>query len=155
MKKPLLFLAAGLALTFAACNKDKDNNSGNATASIVGNWTYEKATYWETENGITTSYTNTIDSLEPCERDNSITFRADGTGTTNRGANPCSWDSAAKNNSFTYSLASDKSALYLSGSGETDTLPLKSLTNAAFVLQYNSQAVDDTFRAEVTYKRLP
>lgn len=154
MKKTSLLLLAGVACLFAACNKDKDNG-GSGSASIVGNWGYEKATYWETENGITTSYTNTIDSLPPCERDNSIIFRADGTGANNKGASLCPWDSTSNNNSFTYSLSSDKSTLYTTGNNERDTLHLKSLTNSAFVIQHSSQEVDDTFRVEVTYKKLP
>lgn len=140
-----------------ACNKDKDNNSGNGggNTSLVGNWRFEKEVAWDTEDGITETYTYTRDSMDACEKDDYLTFRADGTGTYYKGTLQCTFDSSG-NEDFTYSLSADKKTLYTSQGTERDTTQIKDLTSSSFIMHYSETDEDgDTYRWETTYQKLP
>lgn len=160
MKKTLL-LVVGLACTIVACNKDKDNNSGNGggngggNASLVGNWHVDKEVSWETEDGVTETYIYTRDSMDACEKDDHVSFRADGTGTFNKGTLQCQFDSSGNQN-FTYSLSNDKKYLYISEGTDRDTNQIKDITATSFILHDSETDEDgDTYRWEVTFKKLP
>lgn len=115
MKSNYLFVAL-LSLLFISCDKKgNDDNSGQTKTQLItaSSWKYDKAGADNDRNGtIDLSFDSSID---PCLKDNSISFSANGTGTVSENAVVCS--GAAANTAITWSFANNETVLNLSGGG--------------------------------------
>jgi hypothetical protein len=91
MKKWIWQPALAIVLTSVAltsCKKDKDNEKTNTEKIAAAPWKYDKAEAVVDRDG-TGDFPVPDSQVEICERDNTITFAANGSGTIDEGAIKC------------------------------------------------------------------
>lgn len=116
MKYTILTIAVCFA--FAACNKDKSDNTGPTKTQLLtsGAWKYESGGADINKDGSIDLTLETLGIIPPCTLDNSATFNADGTGINDEGATKCD-PSLPQTTSFNWSFANNETALNISGNG--------------------------------------
>ena len=127
--KLMTALSAGVIL-FAACNKDdKDDNNVTPTTKtkkeylLEGKWQITGFTsvshYKDSTNGIDTTFTNDqIDEMEPCEKDNFLTFMANGKIHADEGAVKCDATDPQIDSASAWVLNDDFSKLTITEPGD-------------------------------------
>lgn len=129
------FVVALLSIAFVSCDKkDGDDDGGGTTKTQLltsAAWKYDNAGADNDRNGtIDLSFDSSID---PCLKDNQLTFSASGVGTVTEGANVCA--GAAASTAITWSFASGETLLNLSGGGLfSGQFKLLALSNTALSL---------------------
>jgi hypothetical protein len=113
MKSNYLF-AVLLTVAFTSCDKkDKTDEETKTETLTSSSWKYDTAGADSDRNGtIDVSFDSSID---PCLKDNTITFSANGTGIVTEGTNVC--PGAAASTAITWSFASNETMMNISGGG--------------------------------------
>jgi hypothetical protein len=102
-------LILACSLLFGACkkNNDKDNTPAQKTKTEListGTWKFSSATV---------GGTNVSAFLQSCQKDNTMTFTATGTGTVDEGATKCNGGDP-QTSPFTWNFASNETILHVS-----------------------------------------
>lgn len=131
MRKLLLntvLLSSLVFLTLTGCKKEENNTPAKTNTEKISQspWVFEKAM----AGGVDISTQPQL----ACYTDNTLTFAANGTGTTTEGTNVCSSPTPAN---FTWTFQSNESVLHLSFSlfaGGSPDFTIVSLTETNLVL---------------------
>lgn len=103
----IIFAPLSVGLSLTGCNKNHSSGR-NIDMLTQTTWKYEKAGFDSDNDGI-------FDALDPriagCERDNTIVFREDGTGSLQEGAIKCK-PSDPDSLPFVWSLQDNDSTIY-------------------------------------------
>ncbi|OQP47088.1 hypothetical protein A4H97_06120 [Niastella yeongjuensis] len=110
--KKYLFALLSIGTIFYACSKDDDKKSdeNNTKMQLItsATWKYDTAAIAD-DNGKPVSALPP-GSIDACQKDNTITFKSDSTGTLNEGALMCSGSS--QNTSFKWWFKDNGNTLY-------------------------------------------
>jgi hypothetical protein len=154
LKSAALTLVCGAAM-FAACKKDSDNPV--TTPKTVkdylteGKWQLESQITTEVVNGVSTSH-NEYDSLQACEKDNFMTFGANGKVYSDEGAMKCSSSNPQVDSTTTWALLSDTKMAVTDG-GYTDTLDVAATaTSFQFTIKETDSAY--SYTSVMKYKNI-
>jgi lipocalin-like protein len=132
--QPAVALLIG-GLCFSACKKG-DNDKTNTEKISLAAWKYDKAEIDINKDG--TGDLPVPDSqIEPCEKDNLITFKADGTGTIDEGATKCD-QSDPQSMPFTWTFKTNETVINFPTAivaGVDGDVTLVSLSETAMVLK--------------------
>jgi hypothetical protein len=127
-----------------SCSKNDQPKTSSASANISSSsWKYESGGVDVDKNGSIDLALSTIGSIGPCRLDNTATFRADGTGTTDEGATKCN-ATDPQTESFTWSFQNNESLLNIGGNGLLGTggqFRIITLTGTQFSLAKDTTAV--------------
>jgi hypothetical protein len=147
-RKPLSLIICFLpALIFMqSCKKDNATTPKTKTELITsGSWKIDKVTL----SGI--DYTSMI---ETCQKDNSISFQANGTGSWDEGPTKCD-NADPQTNPFTWDFQSNETLLHISDNvltGTDDTLTILTLTDSQLILSEDVDLGGTTQTIVVTFK---
>jgi len=126
MKKLLIILLATAFLT--SCNKDDSTPPKTKTQLLTqGTWRFSAATVGGSDVSA---------FLQTCQKDNTMTFAAAGTGNVDEGATKCNAPDP-QSNPFTWSWQSSETILQVSAiffTGGSNTFTLVALTETQLVL---------------------
>lgn len=118
-----------IMIVFTACSKDGDDTPQTKTQLLIrGSWKFKSAT----ANGSDVS-----GLIQPCEKDNILSFSANLSGNVAEGATKCD-PADPDNNPFTWAFASAETEITVSSALFTNggtTFTLVSLTAAELVVQ--------------------
>lgn len=151
MKKNIFFsfacFTAGLFL-LSSCEKEKDNTPPAKTKTellATGSWKFSNATV---------GGTNVNAALQPCQKDNIMTFTAVGlTGTLDEGLTKCNAGDP-QTSPFTWSFASGETILNISTplfTGGSSTFTLVSLSATELIVSQNITVGGSPQNAVVTF----
>ncbi|THU37287.1 hypothetical protein FAM09_20290 [Niastella caeni] len=91
--KNYVFALLSIGFIIFSCNKDDDDKGNDEKAKIQlitsATWKYDTAAIDADKNG-TPDQPLPAGTIENCEKDNTVTFKSDSTGTVNEGATKCS-----------------------------------------------------------------
>lgn len=110
--KKYVFALLSIGFIIFGCKKDDDNNSGDEKMKLITSATWKYDTI-----GIDGDKNGTIDQALPpgfidnCDKDNTITFKSDSTGTLNEGATKCN-SSDPQTTSFKWWFKENATVLY-------------------------------------------
>jgi hypothetical protein len=133
MKKQLSFLTSILVLfafTFASCDKDDNTTTTPKTKTeliVQSNWKFKSAFVG------TTDYSS---GLQACQKDNILTFNANGNGSADEGVSKCNM-ADPQTNPFTWNFQTSETELFISTilfTGGSKTFTLISLTETELVV---------------------
>jgi hypothetical protein len=133
---------------FAACNKDSDNNNTpktNTDLLVQSAWKFDNAKV----NGADVS-----SLIQGCQKDNTITFAAGGTGTLDEGATKCN-SSDPQSNPFTWNFATNETVLHVSATlftGGSSDFHIETLNETQLILSQDIDIAGTTQNAVVTFK---
>jgi len=87
--KSVVFLSM-LSFVVFSCSKDDDNNSGKSRTELLamGTWKFDNAALDVDKDG-TAETPMPAGVIDDCEKDNTITFNTNGTGTVDEGPTKC------------------------------------------------------------------
>lgn len=129
-------LFASLGLLWISCGKDSDPKPAETKTDLItaSAWTYQ-------DIGADITGDGNIDvplssSVPACVTDNALTFKSDGTATSDEGATKCN-SSDPQTSTFNWSFASSETSLVVSNnsfSALNGTLKIKTLTATALTL---------------------
>lgn len=123
-------LLAGSTLFIGSCSKDDDSGPSKTSLITSAAWKYENA-------GLDVNKDGFIDTAVPagflvdCDKDNTITFKSDGTGTLDEGATKCD-PGNPQTSAFTWSFKNNETmlnfptAIFTGISGDISILKLTS-----------------------------
>jgi hypothetical protein len=113
-----LIPAIAIAIGVASCGKDDDDDNppGMTRTELIAAsvWKYDTA-------GIDADRNGTMDTslppgiIQSCDTDNTLTFRANGTGTLDEGATKCD-DTVPQTSEFTWSFSNNENVVTFSDS---------------------------------------
>ena len=133
------FLAL-VTLLLISCGKDDDNDQPQQPTKTdlvtKSSWKYESGGIDQDKNGtVDINFSSLPGVLQPCILDNTATFAANGSGTTDEGATKCS-PSAPQTGVFAWAFASNETAMNISGSvlGLGGQFKIVALTDTKFTL---------------------
>ncbi|MFL5808156.1 MAG: hypothetical protein ACJ749_01465 [Flavisolibacter sp.] len=116
MKYTLCTIAIFLLVS---CGKDKDNNQPQQPTKTEliskSSWKYESGGVDQDKNGTFDISFATLGILQPCILDNTATFTANGSGTTDEGTTKCN-PSVPQTSPFVWAFANSETAINISGS---------------------------------------
>jgi hypothetical protein len=133
MKKHLTYLVSTFVLVsffFASCDKDDNTTTTPKTKTELltqSNWKFKSAFVG------TTDYSS---GLQACQKDNILTFSANGNGNLDEGAAKCNMGDP-QNNPFTWNFQTSETELFISTilfTGGSKTFTLVSLTETELVV---------------------
>jgi hypothetical protein len=136
MKYSLLTLALFFLIS---CGKDKDDDQPaqpTKTDLVTKSaWKYESGGIDQDKNGTVDINFSTLGILQPCILDNTATFTANGSGTTDEGATKCNI-AAPQTSPFSWAFASNETAMNISGNilGLGGQFRVLALTDTKFTL---------------------
>ena len=136
-----------LMVANTGCSKDDDNNPTPKTKTellTMSTWKFSDAKV----NGASVAA-----FLEPCQKDNILTFLAAGTGTAAEGATKCN-ASDPDSNSFDWSFQTNETVLFVSTpffTGGNTTFTIVSLTETQLVLSQTITLSGFPQTAEITF----
>jgi hypothetical protein len=141
----LAFLSA--IILFAACSKDSNNNTPKTKTDLLvqSSWKFDNATV----NGSDVS-----SLIQGCQKDNTITFAAGGTGTLDEGATKCG-SSDPQSNPFTWNFATNETVLHVSATlftGGSSDFNIVTLNETQLVLSQNINIAGTSQNAIVSFK---
>jgi hypothetical protein len=147
--KPCKFILAFLSmiLVFTACKKDSDNNTPKTNTDLLvqGSWKFDNATVGGSD----------VSSLiQGCQKDNTLTFAAGGTGTLDEGATKCN-SSDPQSSPFTWSFATNETVLHVSATlftGGSSDFNIVTLNETQLVLSQNINIAGTSQNAIVSFK---
>src|SRR4051812_45926755 len=92
--KKYVFALLSIGFIFYACKKDDDKKSDDANANVQlitsSTWKYDTVGVDTDKDGkADTPIPGFINAVQPCDRDNTVTFKSDSTGVLNAGASKC------------------------------------------------------------------
>jgi len=146
-RKFILTLVSAIVL-FIACSKDSDNNNTPKTKTdflVQGSWKFDNVTV----NGADVS-----SLIQGCQKDNTITFAAGGTGTLDEGATKCN-SGDPQTSPFTWSFASNETVLHVTATlftGGSSDFNIVTLDDNQLVLSQNINIAGTSQNAIVTFK---
>jgi len=150
--KKLLILCAGIA-TLAACKK-KDDNKSRTEYLTSGKWFISSYYYYDKitdANGTVTDLTDTTEyPTEACEKDNFITFKADGTLTSDEGATKCD-TSDDQTSTGTWAFVENESKISITSDGDTYLYKIQSLNGSNFIFGQDSSYTTNGYKYEYKY----
>lgn len=151
MKKLLLFFVAALMLSvvFVSSCKDEDDDLDLKTVLTTGKWYPETVDITMTALGKSNTYT-----LQDCEKDDYLEFKADGSLTATNGTVVCDDDetAAGATESGTWSLSNgDKTFTFLQD-GSPMVYTVKSFTETKITLTQDYTTTDLTTGISINYK---
>jgi hypothetical protein len=103
--KPILILAVLLLGAFSACKKDSNNDKPKTNTDLLTQASWKFGSASASGIGDVSSY------IPDCYKDNTYTFVADGSGSTNESTNVCSPSTAGP---FTWSFMTNETILHIS-----------------------------------------
>lgn len=132
MKKHLTFLSTILVLItffFASCEKEDTTTTPKTKTELLtqSNWKFKSAFVG------TTDYSS---GLQACQKDNILTFSANGNGTADEGAIKCNMGDL-QTNPFTWNFQTSETSIFISTilfTGGSQTFDLISLTETELVV---------------------
>ncbi len=147
--KPCKFILAFLStiILFTACSKDSNNNKPKTNTDLLvqSSWKFDNATV----GGIDVS-----SQIQGCQKDNTITFAAGGTGTLDEGAAKCS-SNDPQSSPFTWSFASNETVLHVSATlftGGSSDFNIVTLNETQLVLSQNIDIMGSSQNAIMSFK---
>ncbi len=149
MKKQIAFLTAFIAAVFfffPACQKDNNTPAPKTKTDLISQatWRFSSASVGGTDVSA---------FLQPCQKDNILTFAAAGTGTADEGPTKCNAGDP-QTNPFTWSFLSNETILHISTvlfTGGSSDFTLVSLTETALIVSQNITVSGTTQNAVVTF----
>jgi hypothetical protein len=142
-----VFALLSSIILFAACKKDSDNNNQKTNTDLLvqGSWKFDNAMVGGSD----------VSSLiQGCQKDNTITFAAAGTGTLDEGATKCN-SGDPQSNPFTWNFATNETVLHVSASlftGGSSDFNIVTLNDTQLVLSQNIDIAGTSQNAIVTFK---
>jgi len=152
MKKPIFFLLALLALSFAACDKDDDNSGSNTDKLTNGKWKLSASVAKFTFNGME----QTVDvygQLPDCDTDNEIEFKADGTLISDEADEKCNANDPQQEVG-TWSFNQDETEITVSGIDDNFTAEIIELTNSKLRVKYDLNQNGIVTTTETTFVKI-
>jgi hypothetical protein len=147
--KPCKFILAFLStiILFTACSKDSDNNKPKTNTDLLvqGSWKFDNVTV----NGADVS-----SLVQGCQKDNTLTFAAGGTGTLDEGATKCS-SNDPQSSPFTWSFATNETVLHVSATlftGGSSDFNIVTLNETQLILSQNIDISGTSQNAIVSFK---
>jgi len=142
----LAILVTFSLLIFTGCSKDDTAPPAKTNTELIstGTWKFSAATV---------GVTDVSGFLQPCQKDNIITFAAAGTGTLDEGPLKCN-GSDPQTSPFTWNFLSSETQLFVSATlftGGSSTFTIVSLTATQLVLSQNINVSGTTQNAVVTF----
>jgi hypothetical protein len=121
-------------VSFTSCDKDKDDPPAKTKTELLatGSWKFSSATV---------SGFDVAGFIQACQKDNILTFQANGSGTVDEGVSKCNTNDP-QTNSFTWNFTSNESILHVSAvffTGGSNDYNVISITETQLV---GSQMVD-------------
>jgi hypothetical protein len=145
MKNISLIAVCSFLISFAACKKSDTPAPKTKTELIAsGTWKFSNAKVGGTDVSA---------FLQSCQKDNTITFVAAGTGTADEGPTKCN-SGDPQTTPFTWSFASGETQLTVSTvlfTGGSNTFTVVSITATELVLSQNITVSGTTQNAVVTF----
>jgi len=135
-------------ILFTACKKDSDDNKPKTNTDLLvqGSWKFDNATV---------SGADVSSLLKGCQKDNTITFAAGGTGTLDEGATKCS-SGDPQTNTFNWNFAPpNETILHVSTTlftGGSSDFNVVTLNETNLVLSQNIDIAGTSQLAVVTFK---
>lgn len=132
---------------FASCKKDSNDTKQKTKTDLLvqGAWKFDNANVGGAD----------VSSLiQGCQKDNTITFAAGGTGTLDEGATKCN-SSDPQSDPFTWNFATNETVLHVSATlftGGSSDFNIVSLTDTELVLSQNINISGTSQNAIVTFK---
>jgi hypothetical protein len=147
--KSCKFILAFLSIIifFAACKKDSNNNTPKTNTDLLvqASWIFDNATVGGSD----------VSSLiQACQKDNTLSFAAGGTGTLDEGATKCN-SSDPQSSPFTWSFATNETVLHVSATlftGGSSDFNIITLTETQLILSQNINISGTSQNAIVTFK---
>ncbi len=150
MKKrtfPIFTIFALSLIVVTGCDKDDDNTPTPKTKTELvsqSTWVF---------SGAVVGTTDVSPLLQACQKDNTLTFVASGSGTLDEGASKCNM-SDPQTNSFSWNFASAETVLHISTvlfSGGSSDFTLVSLSETTLVVSQDITVSGTTQTAIVTF----
>jgi len=135
-------------ILFTACSKDSGNNNKpktNTDLLVQSSWKFDNATV---------SGTDVSSLIQGCQKDNTLTFAAGGTGTLDEGATKCS-SNDPQSSPFTWSFATNETVLHVSATlftGGSSDFNIVTLNDTQLVLSQNIEIGGSSQNAIMSFK---
>lgn len=130
----IVMIVAVAAIAFSACKKD-DDDSSTKSEMILGNWS---------PTDILLNGTSLWELMDDCDKDDTYTFKADGSTLYDQGAQKCDPDDDQTEIDVYKLLENDTKILF-----EGDTLDILTLTNSVLKVGGSEQG----FASELHFKK--
>ena len=142
-----IFVLFSSIILFTACKKDSDNNTQKTNTDLLvqGSWKFDNAVVGGSD---------VSSLLQGCQKDNTLTFAAGGTGTADEGATKCSAGDP-QSNPFTWNFATNETILHVSATlftGGSSDFNIVTLNETNLVLSQNIDIAGTSQLAVVTFK---
>jgi len=144
--KFIIALVAAIVL-LAACSKDSNDNKPKTKTDLLvqGSWKFDNVTV----NG-----TDVSSLIQGCQKDNTITFAAGGTGTLDEGATKCN-SGDPQTSPFTWSFATNETVLHVTATlftGGSSDFNIVTLDDNQLVLSQDINIAGTTQNAIIKFK---
>ncbi len=138
MNFKLLILLA-MPVLFLSCDKNDDDNTDGPSEKTkliaASSWKYDTGGIGDANGNITLNFTSLPNFIPPCLLDNSVEFKAEGTGNGYENANVCV--ATPTTSGFTWNFLNNETALNISGNaiaGLSGQFKIKDLNATQFTL---------------------
>ncbi|GEM_PF-650687 len=127
MKKLVILgiISIGFLIVFSSCKKDDDDSKTKKEMITAKDWKYKSII--STVNGVSS------DTIEDCIKDDKLSFKLNGTFTTDPGTSLC--DGNEKPSDGTWTLTSDEKTLTIIEDNETTKLTVVSIKENEIILK--------------------
>jgi hypothetical protein len=147
--KPFKFVLAFLSTTilFTACKKDSDNNKSKTKTDLL------IQSSWKFDN-VTVNGSDVSSVVQGCQKDNTLTFAAGGTGTLDEGATKCS-SNDPQTSPFTWNFASNETVLHVSATlftGGSSDFNIVGLSETQLILSQDIDIAGSSQNAIMSFK---
>ena len=145
MKKLILFFLVSSSLFFVSCNKNDSPPPTNTDHIIRSAWKFDKAT----SGGIDVSA-----FIQPCYKDNVMTFQANGNGVLDEGASKCNTSDPQTTN-FTWNFTNDGGTLNVSAAiiaGQSGAFKVITLNETQLVLEGSVSTGTGSVTGQIYFK---
>jgi len=143
----LIFAFLSMTIFFTACKKDSDNNTPKTNTDLLvqGSWKFDN---------VTVGGTDVSSLIQGCQKDNTLTFTAGGSGTLDEGATKCN-SGDPQSSPFTWSFATNETILHVSATlftGGSSDFNIVTLNETQLVLSQNINISGTSQNAIVSFK---
>jgi hypothetical protein len=141
----VLIILSAAVIFFTNCKKDSNNTKTKTDFLVQGSWKFDNATV---------SGTDVSSTIQPCQKDNTITFALGGNGTLNEGATKCN-AADSQSRAFTWSLTANETLLHVNDTlftGGSSDFNVVTLDDNQLVLSQNINILGTLQPAVVTFK---
>lgn len=159
MKSFTLTLLAGILL-FASCDKTKENPTPNPTTPtgkskkdlvIDGKWQWSGLAFVMNVGG-KDSLIDAWSEVDDCDRDDIMTYTADGKGVIDENTNKCTGDPQVQN--ITWELINNESQVKVTDDEGTHLLTIVELTEKKAVYKQRVFTGSDSITVQQTFKNI-